>query len=144
MHLSFYRCSGSQIPHRFLFHNKWVERSQLLDKKTSNKYCWVSIIVMLPIVLHCLSNVLETLRMYASVAVLHRTCTKKYKMPGSDLVLEKGQRVIIPTYAIHHDPKYYPDPFKFDPERFTIERARERHPCLHLPFGEGSRMCIGK
>lgn len=100
--------------------------------------------VTVPVVLHCLSNVLETLRMYASVAVLHRTCTKTYKMPGSDLVLEKGQRVIIPTYAIHHDPKYYPDPFKFDPERFAAESARERHPCLHLPFGEGSRMCIGK
>lgn len=90
------------------------------------------------------TNVLEALRRYASVAVLHRTCTKTYKVPESDLVLEKGQRVVIPTYAIHHDPKYYPDPYKFDPERFAPERVKERHPCVHLPFGEGSRMCIGE
>uniref|UniRef100_A0A1B6GB64 Cytochrome P450 n=1 Tax=Cuerna arida TaxID=1464854 RepID=A0A1B6GB64_9HEMI len=85
----------------------------------------------------------ETLRRYASLSILNRTCIETYKVPDSDLVLEKGQRITIPTYAIHHDPEYYPEPFKFDPERFSAERVRERHPYVYLPFGEGPRMCIG-
>ncbi|KAG8286365.1 hypothetical protein J6590_061578 [Homalodisca vitripennis] len=85
----------------------------------------------------------ETLRMYASLAVLHRRCTKPYKIPGSDLVLQPGQKIRIPAYALHHDPQYYPDPDKFDPERFAPEKVKERHPCLHLPFGDGPRNCIG-
>ncbi|XP_046677831.1 probable cytochrome P450 6a14 [Homalodisca vitripennis] len=85
----------------------------------------------------------ETLRMYASLAVIHRRCTKPYKIPGSDLVLQPGQKIRIPAYALHHDPQYYPDPDKFDPERFAPEKVKERHPCLHLPFGDGPRNCIG-
>ncbi|XP_054285819.1 cytochrome P450 6a8-like [Macrosteles quadrilineatus] len=85
----------------------------------------------------------ETLRRYASLAVLNRVCTEKYKVPDSELVIEEGTNVVIPTFAIHHDPQFYPDPFKFDPERFSPERVRERHPYVHLPFGEGPRVCIG-
>jgi len=85
----------------------------------------------------------ETLRLYASVPVLNRICVEDYKIPNSDITIEKGTKVTIPAYSIHHDPDYYPEPYKFDPERFTAEKIKGRHPCLHLPFGEGPRMCIG-
>jgi len=52
-------------------------------------------------------------------------------------------RVIIPIYGFHHDPNYYPDPMKFNPERFTEENKRTRHSYTYLPFGEGPRNCIG-
>uniref|UniRef100_A0A1B6KVA4 Cytochrome P450 n=1 Tax=Graphocephala atropunctata TaxID=36148 RepID=A0A1B6KVA4_9HEMI len=85
----------------------------------------------------------ETLRLYGSVPTLTRCCTQPYQIPDSNVTLEKGHRVIIPTYAYHHDPQYYPDPYKFKPERFAPENSKERHPYVFLPFGEGPRNCIG-
>ncbi|KAG8267663.1 hypothetical protein J6590_047247 [Homalodisca vitripennis] len=85
----------------------------------------------------------ETLRMYASLPFLTRVCTEKYQVPGTDLVIDEGVRVNIPMYSIHHDPDIYPDPYKFDPDRFSEESSRGRHHYAFLPFGEGPRICIG-
>lgn len=63
-------------------------------------------------------------------------------MPGSDLTIEKGVRVIIPAFAIGRDPKNFPDPMKFDPERFNPTRDGQNIPSLS--FGDGPMMCIGK
>lgn len=57
--------------------------------------------------------------------------------------MPKGTQLWIPTYAIHHDPEFYPKPEVFDPERFTAEMQKERNPTTYLPFGEGPRNCIG-
>jgi cytochrome P450 family 6 len=62
-----------------------------------------------------------TLQKYPPVPTLNRDCTKDYKIPGTDVVLEKGMPTFIPVYALHHDPKYYPEPERFDPERFNEE-----------------------
>lgn len=85
----------------------------------------------------------ETLRKYPALPVLNRECTKAYKVPGTDVVLEEGTKVFIPLMGIHYDPEYYPDPQKFDPERFTEENKKTRHPYTWMPFGEGPRICIG-
>lgn len=85
----------------------------------------------------------ETLRKYPPVGNLFRQCTKPYKIPESNVTLDKQSRVFISVHAIHRDPKYYPNPDKFDPERFTPEEKAKRHPMTYMPFGEGPRMCIG-
>ncbi|PNF35807.1 putative cytochrome P450 6a14 [Cryptotermes secundus] len=87
--------------------------------------------------------VAETLRKYPVVPILNRECTKAYKIPDTDIVLEKGIRTVIPILGLHHDPKYYPDPERFDPERFSEEEKAKRHNYVYLPFGEGPRICIG-
>jgi cytochrome P450 family 6 len=50
---------------------------------------------------------------------------------------------VISILGLHHDPKYYPDPERFDPERFSKEEKAKRHHYVYLPFGEGPRICIG-
>ena len=72
-----------------------------------------------------------------------RKPSRDYKIPGSDLVIPKGSLVIIPNHSIHNDLENYPEPDKFDPERFNEENKLKRHPMAFLPFGDGPRNCIG-
>lgn len=86
----------------------------------------------------------ETLRKYPIIPHLLRRTTQHYRVPESDLVLEPGTKVMIPAHSIHHDPELYPQPERFDPERFTPEAIKLRHPFAYLPFGNGPRNCIGE
>ncbi|XP_059622332.1 probable cytochrome P450 6a17 [Phlebotomus argentipes] len=85
----------------------------------------------------------ETLRMHPPGFSLFRMAINDYRVPNSSLVIKKGQEVIIPIYGIHMDPDIYPNPDVFDPDRFSAENVKKRHPMAHLPFGEGPRNCIG-
>uniref|UniRef100_A0A1B6LVT2 Cytochrome P450 n=1 Tax=Graphocephala atropunctata TaxID=36148 RepID=A0A1B6LVT2_9HEMI len=85
----------------------------------------------------------ETLRKYPSVPFLIRKCGENYRVPESDMVLEKGSLIGVSLYGLHMDPKLFPDPDKFDPERFGPNPSHEIKPYTYLPFGEGPRFCIG-
>ncbi|EAT39036.1 AAEL009119-PA [Aedes aegypti] len=61
-----------------------------------------------------------------------------------NVTLEKGCRVLLPVYAIHQDPKLYPNPEQYDPDRFNPENSAARHSMAFVPFGEGPRFCIGQ
>jgi cytochrome P450 family 6 len=91
-----------------------------------------------------LSAFSEILRKYPPVPAINCHCTKTYKVPGTEIVLEKGILTVIPILALHHDPEYYPDTQRFDPERFSKDNKEKRHHFVYLPFGEGPRVCIGK
>ncbi|CAG2064903.1 unnamed protein product [Timema podura] len=85
----------------------------------------------------------ETLRKHTPIPNLTRICTEPFTLEGTNLKLQKGDMVIIPTMGFHHDPKYFPNPDHFDPERFSEENKKLIPSYAYLPFGEGPRMCIG-
>ncbi|XP_024943138.1 probable cytochrome P450 6a13 [Cephus cinctus] len=85
----------------------------------------------------------ETLRKHPPVGMVPRMCNKSYRIPGTETIIETGTKVLVPIYAIHHDPIYYPEPEVFDPDRFLEENRKTRESCTFLPFGEGPRICIG-
>nr|CAD7424637.1 unnamed protein product [Timema monikensis] len=60
----------------------------------------------------------ETLRKYHPDVMLNRVCSKSYTIPGTKVRIERGTQVIIPVYALNHDPQYFPDPERFYPERW--------------------------
>jgi len=78
--------------------------------------------------------------MFPPTVTTDRLCIKPYTLDvNPPLELEPGDRLFIPVYGLHHDPTYYPDPERFDPERFHIINTSP-----YLPFGSGPQTCIGK
>ncbi|KAF5308486.1 hypothetical protein FQR65_LT06150 [Abscondita terminalis] len=85
----------------------------------------------------------KILRKYPVVGFLDRICLTNYRVPGTNYTIEKGIPVIIPVYALHQDDRYYSEPEKFDPERFSPDNKNSIPTCAYMPFGEGLRYCIG-
>lgn len=92
---------------------------------------------------YCGQVISESMRKYTPGNVLLRICTKDYQVPGTNYVIEKGKNLMLPMHAIHNDPEYFPEPDRFDPDRFTPEEIQNRNPFTFLPFGEGPRNCMG-
>lgn len=70
----------------------------------------------------------ETLRLHIAVPVIARACIRDYKMPGTDIIIKKGEEVFINAGGIHNDPDIYPNPEQFNPENFNEENKAKRHP----------------
>jgi cytochrome P450 len=84
----------------------------------------------------------ESMRLYPPAWAMGRqaTCDVEigpYKLPG-------GTYVFFSQYIIQRNADFFPDPLKFDPERFTPERKAGRPRFAYFPFGGGNRQCIGE
>jgi retinoid hydroxylase len=84
----------------------------------------------------------ETLRRYPAAWVGPRRTTRNVTLAGVPIPAEIG--VHYSSWATHHLPQLYPDPFRFDPDRFLPEREATIPHGGYVPFGGGSRMCLGK
>ncbi|CAB3238026.1 unnamed protein product [Arctia plantaginis] len=91
----------------------------------------------------------ELLRLWPPGVALDRQCTKDYnlgrpnKNAEKDFIVRKGTGITIPVYAFHRDPKFFSNPEKFDPERFSEENKHKINPFAYMPFGIGPRNCLG-
>ncbi|XP_045476173.1 cytochrome P450 9e2-like [Harmonia axyridis] len=90
----------------------------------------------------------EVLRKWPGAIATDRLVTKSYtiepELPHEKPVhLKEGDNIMIPIYALHRDAKYFPEPEKFDPERFSPQRKHEMNSNAYIPFGIGPRHCFG-
>ncbi|XP_067142451.1 cytochrome P450 3A8-like isoform X2 [Centruroides vittatus] len=85
----------------------------------------------------------ETLRYYSPVSKVIRMGHEDYHLEGTDIVVPKNMMIAIPIYAIHQDEEWFPNPKKFDPERFLPENRNLIRPYTYFPFGLGPRSCLG-
>ncbi|XP_002034036.2 probable cytochrome P450 4aa1 [Drosophila sechellia] len=83
----------------------------------------------------------EALRLYPSVPLIARKLGEEVRLAKH--TLPAGSNVFICPYATHRLAHIYPDPEKFQPERFSPENSENRHPYAFLPFSAGPRYCIG-
>ncbi|KFB49796.1 AGAP012296-PA-like protein [Anopheles sinensis] len=88
----------------------------------------------------------EVLRKWAPAPSTDRVCVRDYVVDDGErlkFTIEKDTVVFFPIAGLHYDPQYFPNPGKFDPERFSPENREKIHPGTYLPFGIGPRNCIG-
>ncbi|XP_052740447.1 cytochrome P450 9e2-like isoform X2 [Bicyclus anynana] len=80
----------------------------------------------------------EVLRVWPPLTILDRICVKPYNLgkpnkdASDDFTVNKGEVVVIPVWSLHHDPNYFRDPEKFDPERFSEENRPSRFALCEL------------
>ena len=84
----------------------------------------------------------ESQRYFSAVWIIARDAVEDDLIDGHHI--RPGTTVIIPIHHIHHDPRWWPDPDKFDPTRFLDDRPKHRPRSAYLPFGGGRRICIGQ
>lgn len=83
----------------------------------------------------------EAMRLYPPAWITTREATKDIDLGG--YLVRKGEVVVLPFYAIFRDPRYFADPLRFDPDRFSAEREKDIPKYAYVPFGGGPRVCIG-
>jgi cytochrome P450 len=84
----------------------------------------------------------ETLRLYPPAWLLSRRAAVEVSLGGH--VLPAGASILFSPYAVHRDPSIYPDPERFDPDRWLPERAKQIPRPAFIPFGAGNRRCLGE
>ncbi len=83
----------------------------------------------------------EGLRLYPSAWSISRRALRADMIDG--FAIPEGAIVALSPYTLHRHPSFWPDPERFDPDRFTPEQENGRHRYAYFPFGGGTRKCIG-
>jgi len=86
---------------------------------------------------------MEAQRLYPPAWAIGRKALRDFEVSGYRL--RAGTNVIVSQWVLHRDPQLYPDPERFDPERWREEVAGRRSlpKFTYLPFGAGPRVCVG-
>jgi cytochrome P450 len=96
---------------------------------------------------YTLAALKEAMRLYPPAFVIGRRARRDVVLKGgaggSTYRVTKGANVLVNVLGIHRRPDSFPDPDRFDPTRFLGDREKELPRCAYMPFGAGSRVCIG-
>lgn len=84
----------------------------------------------------------EVMRLYPPVPSIGRILSEDVQL--DQYFLPKGTPIKVFIYFLHRDPRFFPEPEKFDPDRFLPENTASRHPYAYIPFSAGARNCIGQ
>ncbi|CAG9126138.1 unnamed protein product [Plutella xylostella] len=84
----------------------------------------------------------EVIRLFPIGVLLQRTVTEDIEL-GS-VTLPSGCSLVVPIYSLHRDSRFWRHPEDFDPERFTPENSKGRHPYCYIPFSMGPMDCLGR
>jgi cytochrome P450 len=83
----------------------------------------------------------EAMRLYPPAWILDREPVEDVVISG--FPFKKGSRIFLSPYLTHHNPRWWPEPEHFNPERFTEQNEKQRHRYAYIPFGAGPRVCLG-
>lgn len=97
----------------------------------------------LPRLRYCEMVLLESLRLYPPTWIYVRMAQEDDILP-SGFGIPRGAKLYLCQYVVHRNRRYFPDPERFDPSRFTDEARRPRPKYAYFPFGGGPRVCIGQ
>ena len=84
---------------------------------------------------------MESMRLYPPAWIVGRRALAPYPVAGWEL--PAGTLLFASQLVVHRDPRWWPDPETFDPNRFIGDAAKDRPRSAYLPFGGGPRVCIG-
>ncbi|XP_052867168.1 cytochrome P450 4c3-like [Anopheles cruzii] len=84
----------------------------------------------------------EGLRLFPSIPVIGRRLTENVLV--DHYTVPAGTTAMIVVYELHRDPEVFPNPDKYNPDRFLPENCSGRHPYAYIPFSAGPRNCIGQ
>jgi cytochrome P450 len=84
----------------------------------------------------------ESLRLYPPAWAMGRYARNDFAL--GEYFLPARTTVLISQFVTHRDPRFFPDPLQFDPERFSPEGKARRGKFTYFPFGAGARQCIGE
>jgi cytochrome P450 len=84
----------------------------------------------------------ESMRLYPPAWAMGRYARSDFQL--GEFFLPAKTTVLMSQFVTHRDPRFFPDPLRFDPERFTPEAKARRMKFTYFPFGAGFRQCIGE
>jgi cytochrome P450 len=84
----------------------------------------------------------ESMRLYPPAYIVVREPVEDLEV-GDGIKVRKGELIAMCEWVLHRDPRYFPDPLRFDPSRFSPENEPKIPKYAYFPFGAGRRICIG-
>jgi cytochrome P450 len=129
--------------------NYYVSHASRCSKERLTKKCWTFLETTLEIptlddlnrMIYLERVIKETMRLFPVGPVLFRKVLEDVVI--RDIVIPEGSNLLIPVHYIHRNSKYWPNPLKFDPDRFKQEEVDKRPRYCYMPFSIPPRNCIG-